>query len=190
MKNYSHFIKNNILKENIILLSNRINNTFLLYNKKTKKQVGYIGFNYCDSVDTYTVGGIFLDIPYMNNGLGTFLYESAMTHVYPKGLSMSRDGSTSPAAISIWNRFNDRKDVKKERMYSDEITHKKKDLPAGGMYDDNLDELEHIFILEDTKFYYTYGKKILNNYIKEGNIYKKEHNITDNDIEIMTWDLE
>ena len=113
-----------------------------------------------------------------------------MTSIYPSGLSMSRDGNTSFDGIDVWSKFNDRSDVEKERMYSDEITHKKEDLPSGGTFNDNPEELQRIFDLEDTRFFFTYSKEKLNRLLNIGKKYMKDNNISEQDIEYMSWDLE
>ncbi len=164
---------------------NNDSGTFLLYNKKTKTPIGYISFGLYTSINSYTVGGA-----YSEHGYGPLLYESVMTYVHPNGLSMSRDGSTSFDALEVWEKFDKRSDVKKERIYSDEITHKKEDLPSGGMFDDEPEQLERIFELEDTRFFYSFGKDKLNRLIQVGKEYMKENNITEKDVEYMSWDLE
>lgn len=178
-------IKNSGLKNNIVLLKTNDDIYYMLYNITTKKQLGYISFNYNENVDVYTIDGV-----YAKSGYGAFLYETAMTYVYPKGCSLTRQSNTSPEALDVWDKFNKRNDVYKERMYSDEITHKKEDLSKGGFYNDNPKYLEYIFELEDTKFFYSYGKDVLEKLLEKGNTYKIENNISDDDIEGMCWDLE
>jgi hypothetical protein len=75
-------------------------------------------------------------------------------------------------------------------MYSDEMTHKKEDLPAGDMYDDNPGELQRIFDLEDTRFFYSFSKEKLERLLKEGKEYMDKHGISDQELEYMSWDLE
>lgn len=191
VKNWEQFLneryKISNIPNNIILLSKDKSEGghFLLFDIKNKKPIGYIDFSYYDLIKSYVVNGAFSE-----HGYGPFLYESAMTMVYPNGLGMSRDSSTSPDALEVWEKFDKRKDVKKERFESGEITHKKKDLPSGGFYNDRPEYLEYIFQLEDTKFFYDYGKNKLNKLLEIGIKYKNEHNITDDDIEEMSWDLE
>lgn len=199
MKDLKQFIKTSIreflnerykisnLPNDTILLSDIRDgeSTFLLYNKNTKTPIGYISFGLYPIINSYTVGGA-----YSKHGYGPFLYECVMTYVYPNGLSMSRDGSTSFDALEVWEKFDKRGDVRKERMYSDEITHKKEDLPSGGMFDDEPESLERIFELEDTRFFYNFGKDKLDILIKNGKEYMKHNNITGKDVEYMSWDLE
>lgn len=175
------------LPKNIELLSiiNNKSTTFLLYDINVEKPIGYIGFGLYPTINSYTVGGA-----YSEHGYGPFLYECAMTYVYPNALSMSRDGSTSFDALEVWGKFNKRSDVRKERIYSDEITHKKEDLPGGGMFDDDPEAMNRIFELEDTRFFYTFGKDNLNKLIQSGKEYMTKNGITEQDVEYMSWDLE
>ncbi len=177
----------NSLPKNVVLLSylNKDYSKFLLYDINLKNPIGYISFGLYPTINSYTVGGA-----YSEHGYGPFLYECAMTYVYPNGLSMNRDGSTSFDALEVWEKFYKRNDVKKERINSDEITHKKKDLPAGGMFDDEPETMNRIFELEDTRFFYNFGKDKLEKLIENGKKYMNDNNISKEDIEYMSWDLE
>jgi len=112
VKNFGQFLNEryeiNNLPKNIVLLSESNSGTFLLYNINTKTPIGYISFGQYPTINSYTVGGA-----YSEHGYGPFLYECAMTYVYPNGLSMSRDGSTSFDALEVWKKFDKRSDVKK-----------------------------------------------------------------------------
>ena len=191
VKNFGQFLNeryeiNNLPKNNVILSKiDGDSGTFLLYNTSTKTPIGYISFGLYPTINSYTVGGT-----YSEHGYGAFLYECAMTYVYPNGLSMSRDSTTSGDAISVWEKFETRNDVKKERMNSDEITHKKEDWAEGGLFNDNPDYLQKIFDLEDTRFLYTFGKDKLNKLIQNGKEYMNNNNISETDVEYMSWDLE
>ena len=103
---------------------------------------------------------------------------------------MSRDSTTSDDALKVWFKFKDRKDVRSERMNSDEITHKKEDWLEGGFLDDDPEYRQSIFDLEDTRFFYNYGKDKLNKLIETGREYMSINNISEEDVEHMTWDLE
>lgn len=178
----------NNLPSNIILLTCNLDKdggVFLLYDKDNKNPIGYISFGLYPDIKSFTVGGC-----YSENGYGAFLYESVMTYVYPNGLSMSRDSTTSDDALKVWFKFKDRKDVRSERMNSDEITHKKEDWLEGGFLDDDPEYRQSIFDLEDTRFFYNYGKDKLNKLIETGREYMSINNISDKDVEHMTWDLE
>jgi len=190
VKNFKQFVNEryeiNNIPSNIIMLSKDSNDGhYLLYDITSKVPIGYISFGLYPLIGSYTVGGA-----YSKKGYGAFLYESAMTQVYPNGLSMSRDSNTSGDALDVWDKFNKRNDVKKEQINSDEITHKKEDLPSGGSYDDNPEYLEYIFELEDTRFFYNYGKDRLKKLLEVGKQYKNKNNISDDDIEHMSWNLE
>ncbi len=178
----------NNLPSNIILLTcdlDKDGGIFLLYDKDDEEPIGYISFGLYHGIESFTTSGC-----YSENGYGAFLYESAMTYVYPNGLSMSRDSNTSDDALAVWFKFNDRKDVRSERINSDEITHKKEDWISGGFLDDDPDYRQSIFDLEDTRFFYNYGKDKLNKLIKIGKEYMNINNISEEDVEHMTWDLE
>ena len=164
LKLFENYISNRITIDNlpshIELIEDRIDgNTFLLYDKKSETPVGYISYSYFEKDDVYSVEGV-----YSKRGYGPFLYETVMTDVYPKGVSLSRDGGTSGPAINIWDIFVERSDVKKERMYSDTLTHKREDLPKGMA--DYPEFVEHVLELEDTRFFYTYGKEKLDKIVK------------------------
>lgn len=177
----------NNLHKNIVILSEigSDSSTFLLYNRSKKKPIGYISFGLYPTINSYTVWGA-----YSEHGYGPFLYECAMTYVYPNGLSMTRDSNTSFEALEVWEKFDKRSDVKKERINSDEITHKKEDLPSGGMFDDDPEAMNRIFELEDTRFFYTFGKDKLSKLIQNGKEYMKNNNISEKDVKYMSWDLE
>jgi len=192
IKNFGQFLNErydiNNLPKNIILLSMNLDvdgGKFLLYDMESKKPIGVISFGIHPTINSYTVAGA-----YSENGYGAFLYECAMTYVYPKGLSMSRDSVTSGDALTVWNKFVTRNDVKKERMYSDEITHKKEDWLGSGFLDDDPKYRQKIFDLEDTRFYYNFGKNKLNILIQKGKKYMIDNNISEKDAEYMSWILE
>lgn len=178
----------NSLPNNVILLSKLSEsdgNIFMLYNKSKRESIGYISFGLYDIIGSYTVGGA-----YSEHGYGAFLYECAMTYVYPNALSMSRSSGTSGDAIDVWDKFLKRDDVRHERMNSDEITHKQEDWIEGGLFDDDPEYRQSIFDLEDTRFYYTFGKEKLDNLIEIGNSYAEKNSISPLDIEYMQYDLE
>lgn len=191
VKNFKEFVNERYMVENIpnniVLLSILKNNNtkFLLFETSIKKPIGYISFSLHPKINSFTVGGA-----YSERGYGAFLYECAMTFVHPNGLSMSRDSTTSDDALNVWKKFETRNDVKKERMYSDEITHKKEDWLGSDFLGDEPEYREKIFDLEDTRFYYDFGKEKLNNLIQQGKKYMKDNNISEQDVEYMSWDLE
>lgn len=192
IKKYTQFINErydvNNLPNNIVVLSKGLSKNygkFLLFNTKTKKSIGYIDFSLDKHIKSFTVGGA-----YSEKGYGAFLYETALTYVYPNALSMSRDSTTSEDALNVWFKFNERNDVKKERIETKKITHKKRDWLDSGYLDDDPEYRQRIFDLEDTKFYYTFGKEKLNELIQLGEDYMKDNNISEKDVEHMSWDLE
>lgn len=180
VKNFKQFLNErydiNTIPNNIVLLSLLYKDAgkFFLYDIAQQKVVGFIVFD--DFVDR-----VYSDY----DGFGAFLYETAMTYMFPKGLSMSREGSTSEEALVVWDKFNQRSDVKKERMYSSEATYKKKNLPLLDKYKNNPEKLQHILDLEDTKFFYNYGKDKLKKLIEIGNKYMQENGISENDLDNM-----
>lgn len=191
VKNFKSFVNERYeisnIPKNIVLLSILKNNgaKFMLFDILSKKPIGYISFSLYPTINSYTVGGA-----YSEHGYGPFLYESAMTYVHPNGLSMSRDSTTSDDALNVWRKFETRNDVKKERMYSDEITHKKEDWLESDFLGDNPEYREKIFDLEDTRFYYNFGKEKLNKLIEVGKKYMNDNDISEQDVEYMSWDLE
>jgi GNAT superfamily N-acetyltransferase len=139
-------------------------NRFLLYKKN--EPIGFISYYYDNDADVYCVSGSYIVGKYQSKGYGTFLYETVMTNVYPKGCTMTRDSGTSPSAISVWERFDKRTDIKKERINFKGITHKREDLPSGFMSDDK-EYIDKVLRLEDTRFFYNYGKDKLKSFLKQ-----------------------
>ncbi len=178
---------------NLVLLRKDFSDNlhFMLYDTNKEKPIGYISAGYYESVDVFSVGGA-----YSEKGYGPFLYECIMTEVFPKGVSLSRDGSTSFDAVEVWEKFLIRSDVRSERMNSEETTHKKEELSEGGGFeeedheDDYTKELQRVIELEDTRFFYSFGRDKLDRILAIGDKYKLDHGITDDDIEHMSWDLE
>lgn len=160
--------------------------TFLLYDYKLKKPIGYISFGYVPNGDVFMVAGI-----YSEQGYGPLLYEMAMTYVYPNGLTLSQDGGTSGSAQYVWTKFEERGDVKKEAITRNGMSDKEEDLIGG--CDGNKDCLEQIkktIQLHNTKFIYSFGFDNLKKLLIKGNEYKNKVNFSDDDIEYMLWDLE
>lgn len=171
---------------NLVLIPRIKDNSFifLLYDIKDERPISYIAVTYDSEVDVYTVDGAYSNI----HGYGPFMYESAMTYVYPKGLTASRHGSTSGDALDVWEKFQQRGDVKKERINYKGITHKREDLPNGGMDQKFIDKSLEI---EDTKFFYSYGKELLMGLLAKGNKVLKELGWDlDKEYEYKLWDLE
>ncbi len=180
IKNFKQFINERYdidnIPNNIILLTLTYKNAgkFFLYDTNNNEVIGFIVFDdYVDRVYS------------KYNGFGPFLYESAMTYMYPKGISMSREGSTSEEALNVWEIFNRRDDVKKEKMNSKEPSYKKLNLPKLKKYQNKPEKLKHILELEDTKFIYSYGKDKLNELIEIGKTYMYENDISEDDLDNM-----
>ncbi len=192
IKNWNDFLNerydSKTLPNNVVLLSIIKDNytTLLLYNDSTKKPIAYITFSLYENIGSFTVNGVYSS----EKGYGVFLYECAMTFVYPNTLSMSRDSTTSDDALNVWFKFKQRKDVKNDRIFSDEVTHKKRDWIESGFLDDNIEYRDSIFELEDTRFSYNFGKEKLNKLIKVGRTYMQDNDISEKEVEYMCWDLE
>lgn len=176
--------------DNLVLLTKTTlssdGGTFLLYNTQTKRPVGYIGIGYISDIDVFMVGGA-----YSEKGYGPLLYEMAMTYVYPKGLTLSQDSGTSGDAQRVWERFVDRNDVKKEPIKRTKRSEKEEELIGG--CDGNpecLDMVKRTIELHNIKFSYSFGINKLNNLIAIGREDCDKNNISDDDIEYMSWDLE
>lgn len=177
IKKYTQFITErydiNNIPNNIVLLSLLYGKAgkFFLYDTLNKKVIGFIVFDdYVDRVFT-------------ENGYGAFLYETALTYRYPDGLSMSRDGSTSDDAINVWEKFLKRNDVIKKRLYSTEPSFKKTSKEFIKKY--TPERAKQILELEDTKFYFSYGKDKLDTLIEKGKEYMLNNNISDVDLDNM-----
>lgn len=162
---------NNIPK-NIILLSDEDRYKFFLFDTIKKEVIAFIVFS-----SQYGVDRVYTKI----DGYGAFLYECAMTSLYPNGLSMSKDGDTSDAALGVWDKFYHRTDVRKERKFSDKNNYNRETFPTKAKYKDSPELLKHILELEDTEFFYSFGKEKLDNMIERGKQYMDEHGIYDVD---------
>lgn len=81
-----------------------------LYDPKQNKVYGHVGIYKLPS-GNWAVGGIAAE-----RGYGPFLYELALTYVYPKALMPTRDGSVRGEAENVWKKFMLRSDVAKERI--------------------------------------------------------------------------
>lgn len=160
------------IPKNIILLSDDHGYKFFLFDTIKKEVIAFIIFS-----SQYGVDRVYTKI----DGFGAFLYECAMTSIYPKGLSMSKEGDTSNAALSVWDKFYQRSDVRKVRKFSDKSNYNRDTLPTKAKYKDNPELLKHVLELEDTEFYYSFGKGKLDKMIEHGKQYMDEHEITDVD---------
>lgn len=158
-------------------------NLFLLYDDKNEKPLGYISYGLTDG-DVYSIYGA-----YAIHGYGPLMYEIVMTYVYPKGITLSDDAGTSGDALSVWEKFFKRDDVKKELIKRTKKSDKEIDLINGS---DGRVEYEkwikEILFLHNHKYIYTFGIDKLNKLIDKGDKYLQEH--PDLDIQSMIYDLE
>jgi len=158
-------------------------NIFLLYDPINKIPLGYISFGLTDG-GVYSIYGA-----YAEEGYGPVLYESVMTYVYPKGVTMSDESGTSGDALAVWDKFNSRTDVKKEPINRAKKSEKEIDLIDGcDGNEDCLDWVRQILSLHYTKFIYSFGKPILNDMIQKGNQYLELNPSLD--IQSMVYGLE
>jgi hypothetical protein len=146
---------------------------FLLINTTTNKPIGYISFSLTDG-DVYGIYGA-----YSERGYGPLLYELAMTYVYPKGITMSDDSSTSQDAMNVWEKFMTRNDVIKKPIvrtqrtdkedWFDDMVNDYEDTPETRKWVDRGRELHN------TQFIYSLGVDKLNLLITKGNEYLNQN---------------
>lgn len=160
-----------------VLVYLRENDIFLIIDKETKEPMGYISFSLTDG-DVYGIYGA-----YAKSGFGPLLYELAMTMVYPKGITMSDDSSTSYDALNVWIKFDKRGDVIKKPINRTEPTDKEEILAA-----DNFENYDEILRLHNTQFIYDLGKDKLNKLIEIGDKFVEDNE--DLDLESMVYSLE
>jgi hypothetical protein len=144
-------------------------NIFLLINTNTGQPKGYISFSPTQG-DVYSIYGAYAD-----KGYGPLLYELVMTYVYPKGVTMSDDSSTSQDAINVWEKFASRNDVIKKPIIRTQKTDKEE------WFDDMTSDYEgdirakkwidRVRELHNTQFIYNLGKNKLGELIKRGDLY-------------------
>ena len=158
-------------------------NIFLLLDLKTGKPLGYISVAPTHG-DVFVIYGA-----YSERGYGPLLYELAMTYVYPKGITMSDDSSTSEDAMNVWEKFMGRADVKKMPIKRTKKTDKEE------WFDDMSREnpdmknwIDRGRELHRTQFIYNLGKDKLDKLITKGNKFLQQH--PDLDIMNMVYSLE
>jgi len=164
----------------------REDNIFLLIDTKTGQPKGYISFSLTQG-DVYGIYGA-----YSEKGYGPLLYELAMTYVYPKGITMSDDSSTSQDAMNVWEKFAERKDVVKKPIVRTQRTDKEEWFDdMSNDYEDTPETrkwIERGRELHNTQFIYTLGMDKLNTLIAKGDEYLKQNpNI---DVMNMVYSLE
>lgn len=155
---------------NFVLLFLREDNIFLIIDPKSKTPMGYISFGLTDG-DVYGIYGA-----YAKKGFGPILYELAMTYVYPKGITMSDDSTTSDDALGVWEKFYARTDVEKKPIIRKNKTEKEELLQMhakDGIY--TPEQLKHILKLHNTQFIYNVGKSNLDKLIKIGDSFMEQY---------------
>lgn len=163
----------------------REDNIFLLIDTTTAKPMGYIGFGLTQG-DVYGIYGA-----YAEKGYGPLLYELVMTYVYPKGITMSDDSSTSADAMNVWEKFASasRNDVKKEPIVRTNPTDKEEWFDS--MYGEDPEQdkwIDRGRELHNTKFIYTFGMDKLKTLMVKGDEYLKQN--PDTDVWEMVYSLE
>lgn len=163
----------------------REDNIFLLIDTTTAKPMGYIGFGLTQG-DVYGIYGA-----YAEKGYGPLLYELVMTYVYPKGITMSDDSSTSADAMNVWEKFASasRNDVKKKPIVRTNPTDKEEWFDS--MYGEDPEQdkwIDRGRELHNTKFIYTFGMDKLKTLMVKGDEYLKQN--PDTDVWEMVYSLE
>lgn len=161
----------------------REDNIFLLIDTTTGQPKGYIGFGPTHG-DVYGIYGAFAD-----KGYGPLLYELVMTYVYPKGITMSDDSSTSPDAMNVWEKFASRNDVEKKPIERTKPTDKEEWFDS--MYGEDPEQdkwIDRGRELHKTQFIYNLGKDKLDTLIAKGDEYLKQN--PDTDVWKMVYSLE
>ncbi len=149
----------------------REDNIFLLIDTKTGKPKGYISFGLTQG-DVYGIYGAYSS----ERGYGPLLYELVMTYVYPKGITMSDDSSTSQDAMNVWEKFAERNDVEKKPIVRTQRTDKEEWFDDMYGEDPNQDKwIERGRELHKTQFIYTFGIGKLNELIAKGDEYIKQN---------------
>lgn len=161
-------------------------NIFLLIDIKTGQPKGYISFSLTQG-DVYGIYGAYAD-----KGYGPLLYELVMTYVYPKGITMSDDSSTSEDAMNVWEKFASRNDVEKKPIVRTQKTDKEDWFDDMSLdYEDDLETkkwIDRARELHNTQFIYNLGKNKLDELIKKGELYlSKNPNL---DLMNMVYSLE
>ena len=161
---------------NLAVIFMKEDNIFLLIDTTTGQPKGYISFGLTQG-DVYGIYGAYSD-----RGYGALLYELAMTYVYPKGITMSDDSSTSQDAMNVWEKFTTRDDVQKKPIVRTQKTDKEEwfdDMSQDFDDEENKKWIARGRELHNTKFIYTLGMDNLNKLIAKGDEYLKQNPKTD-----------
>jgi hypothetical protein len=159
-----------IKDDNIFLLVKLVKN--LLLDTTTAEPKGYISFSLTQG-DVYGIYGAYSD-----RGYGALLYELAMTYVYPKGITMSDDSSTSQDAMNVWEKFTTRDDVEKKPIVRTQRTDKEEwfdDMSQDFDDEENKKWIARGRELHNTQFIYTLGMDKLNTLIAKGDEYLEQN---------------
>lgn len=159
---------------NLAVIFIKDDNIFLLIDTTTGQPMGYIGFGQTQG-DVYGIYGA-----YSEKGYGPLLYELVMTYVYPKGITMSDDSSTSDDAMNVWEKFASRNDVEKKPIVRTNQTDKEEWFDS--MYGEDPEQdkwIDRGRELHNTQFIYTLGMDKLNKLITKGDEYLKQNPKTD-----------
>lgn len=169
--------------KNLAVIFIREDNIFLIINTATGKPMGYIGFGLTQG-DVYGIYGA-----YAEKGYGPLLYELVMTYVYPKGITMSDDSSTSQDAMNVWEKFASRNDVEMKPIIRTKKTNKEMWFDNMSRdYEDTPDWIERARELHKIQFIYNLGKSELDTLIAKGDKYLKQN--PDTDVWEMVYSLE
>jgi hypothetical protein len=170
---------------NLAVIFIKDDNIFLLIDTTTSQPKGYISFGLTQG-DVYGIYGA-----YSEKGYGPLLYELAMTYVYPKGITMSDDASTSQDAMNVWEKFASRSDVQKKPIVRTKRTDKEEwfdDMSQDFDDEENKKWIARGRELHNTQFIYTLGMDKLNKLVNKGDEYLKQN--PDLDVMDMVYDLE
>tara|TARA_R110000868_G_scaffold409964_1_gene696709 strand:- start:389 stop:967 length:579 start_codon:yes stop_codon:yes gene_type:complete len=157
---------------NLAIIFIKEDNIFLLIDTTTSQPKGYISFGLTQG-DVYGIYGAYSD-----RGYGALLYELAMTYVYPKGITMSDDSSTSQDAMNVWEKFITRDDVEKKPIVRKQRTDKEEwfdDMSQDFDDEENKKWIARGRELHNTQFIYTLGMDNLNKLIAKGDEYLKQN---------------
>jgi hypothetical protein len=157
---------------NLAVIFMKEDNIFLLIDTTTSQPKGYISFGLTQG-DVYGIYGAYSD-----RGYGALLYELAMTYVYPKGITMSDDSSTSQDAMNVWEKFTTRDDVQKKPIVRKQRTDKEEwfdDMSQDFDDEENKKWIARGRELHNTQFIYTLGMDNLNKLIAKGDEYLKQN---------------
>jgi hypothetical protein len=83
---------------------------FNLYSKAEDKMYGVLSILEINN-NIYDVGRVGTE-----RGYGPFMYEMAMSYIYPKYLMPSRSGDIKSRALNVWGKFYERNDIQKKPL--------------------------------------------------------------------------